>query len=129
MLALRRQLQPDILLLDSALARLVNDAVSSWPGVRIILLASIIDEGHVIQALRLPARGIVPITAPPQELFKSIRSVLADQYWLGADGIAILIKILRDLLFEYDVEPATDGYVSFRERAQYCCHDCQRPFE
>jgi two-component system, NarL family, nitrate/nitrite response regulator NarL len=110
LLVLRRQLQPDILLLDSALAGLVNGAVSSWPGVRIILLAAVIDEGHVTRALRLPARGILSITAPPHELLKSIRSVMAEQYWLGADGIAILIKMLRDLLLKSDAEPASDGY-------------------
>src|SRR5439155_4476674 len=69
--ALRRQLDPDILLLDSSLAGLVHDAVISWPAVRIILLATTIDERHVIQALRLPARGIVPKIAPPQVLLRS----------------------------------------------------------
>jgi two-component system nitrate/nitrite response regulator NarL len=104
LLALPRQLHPNILLLDSALAGLVNDAVNSWPAVRIILLATIIDEAHVIQVLRLAARGIVPKTAPPQMLLKSIRSVLADQYWLGTAGIAILVELLRDLLLEYKVD-------------------------
>src|SRR5689334_13214886 len=55
--AVRRQLDPDIFLLDFSLAGLVNDAVNSWPAVRIILLATTIDNSHVIQALRLPARG------------------------------------------------------------------------
>lgn len=103
-LELRRQLQPDILLLDSALAGLVNDAVNSWPAARIVLLAAIIDEAHVIQALRLPARGIVPKDAQPQVLLRCIRSVVADQYWLGADSIAILVQMLRDLLSERKVE-------------------------
>jgi two-component system nitrate/nitrite response regulator NarL len=109
-LALRPQLQPDILLLDSALAGLVHGAVTLWPAVRIILLASIIDEGHVIQALRLAAHGIVQKTAPVQELLNSIRSALADQYWLGADGTVILVRMLRDLLFEHNVESSHDWH-------------------
>ena len=100
LLALRRQLQPDILILDSALAALVNGEVSSWPRVRIILLATVVDQGQIIQALRLGARGIVPKTALPQVLLKSIRSVLAERYWLGAESIAILFHMLRDLLPE-----------------------------
>lgn len=103
-LALRRQLRPDILLLDSALAGLVDDAVNSWPAVRIILLAATIDKAHVIQGLRLAARAIVPATASPQVLLSSIHSVLADQYWLDAESIAILVQMLRHLPVEYEVE-------------------------
>jgi len=111
LLALRRQLQPDILLLDCALANLVNGDVSSWPRVRIILLAAVIDQENVMQALRLAARGIVPTTASRGVLLASIRSVMADQYWLGTDSIAILVQMLRDLLPEYDLEssPARHG--------------------
>jgi DNA-binding NarL/FixJ family response regulator len=71
LVALRRRLQPDILLIDSVLAGLVNGTAISWPTVRVILLATIIDEGHVIEALRLAARGIVPKTASPQTLVGS----------------------------------------------------------
>ncbi len=104
LLALRAQLQPDILLIDSALAGLGNGAVSSWPAVRIVLLAAVVDEGHMIQALRLQARAIVPIAAPPHTLLQSIRSVLSDQYWLGADSIAILVEMLRDRLPGDEIE-------------------------
>jgi two-component system, NarL family, nitrate/nitrite response regulator NarL len=105
---LRRQIQPDILFLDSALAGVVTSAVTSWPGVRIILLAGIIDEGHVIQAIRLAAYGIVPRTAPQEELLNSIQNALADQYWLGMDSVVILVKLLRHLLFEKNVEWSHD---------------------
>jgi len=117
LMVLRRQIQPDILLLDSALAGLVTGAVTSWPAVRIILLASIIDEGHVIQAIRLGVHGIVPRTAPPEELLNSIQNALADQYWLGADTVVILVKLLRHLLFEKNVEWSHDRHdLTARER-------------
>src|ERR1700722_2202689 len=56
--------QPDILLPDSGSSGIVKDVVHLWPAARIIVLATIIDQGHVIQALRLAARGLVLKTAP-----------------------------------------------------------------
>jgi len=109
LLSMRLRVQPNILLLDSALAGLVNGNLSSWPGVRIILMASVIDEGHIIQALRLAARAIVPKAAPAQVLLKSIRKVLADEYWLGPDSTAIVIQMLRDLLPESAVRSSHQG--------------------
>ncbi len=105
LLALRPQLQPDILLVDAALQPLVLGALNLWPAVRIIVLATVIDDCQVIQALRLGARGIVPKAAPPQELVRSIRDVQANQYWLGSDSIAILVHRMRELL-ENQVEPS-----------------------
>lgn len=109
LLALREQLQPDILLIDSPLAGLGNGALSSWPGVRIVLLAGVVDEGHIMQALRLRARAIVPKTAPPHIFLQSIRSVLADQYWLETESIAILVQMLRHLLPGHELESPHQG--------------------
>jgi two-component system, NarL family, nitrate/nitrite response regulator NarL len=89
---------PDVLLLDSALANRINGTASSWSSTRIILLANTINREHVVQALRLGACGIVPDTSPPQVVLKSIRTVLADQYWLDADAIAMLLGMIRQLL-------------------------------
>jgi DNA-binding NarL/FixJ family response regulator len=115
LMALRTQLQPDILLLDSTLAGL--DMVRSWPAVRIVLLAGNIDEGHIIQALRLRARAIIPKTAPAHIVLQSIRSVLADEYWLGADSIAILVRMLRDLLPGNDIQsPHLQQELTVREQ-------------
>lgn len=98
--ALGRCLQPDILILDSALASRINGAASLWSSVRIILLAGTIDEELVLQALRLAARGIVLKTSPPQVLVNSIRAILSGEYWLGGDSITILLDMLRHLLIE-----------------------------
>ena len=105
LLALRPQLQPDILLVDAALLAIVLGALDLWPAVRIIVLATIIDKCQVIQALRLGARGIVPKAAPPQELVQSIRNVQANRYWLASDSVAILVQRMRELL-ENQVEPS-----------------------
>ena len=115
LLALRKKLQPDILLLDSALAARCNGTVSSWPSIHIILLATTIDDGVVTQAVRLAARGIVPKTASPQTLLDSIRGVLAGQYWMGPDCIAVLVGMLRCHLTESSEEPHESGELSIRE--------------
>lgn len=105
LLELRQRLQPDILLVDAALASRVNGAVTSWPDVRVILLANAVDQTHIIHALRLAARAIVPLPASPEIVVKSIRTVLADQYWLGPDSISILLDMLRQLVAEASPEP------------------------
>jgi len=118
LLGLGGQLQPDILVLDSALAGLGNSFLSAWPAVRIVLLAGAIDESHIIQALRLRARAIVPKTAPPHIVLQSIRSVLADEYWLGPDSLAVLVQMLRDLLPGPEMESLNQRHeLSAREQS------------
>ncbi len=100
---LARQLKPDILLLDLAMPRhpgleaLRELELSSAP-VRIILLVASIEKGQVVEALQLGARGVVLKESATQLLFKSIRSVMAGQYWLGRDSVSDLVQAVRDLL-------------------------------
>ena len=98
LLSLAHQPRPDILLLESALAKRINGAASSWFSTRIILLADAIGRDQVVQALHLGARGILLAASPPQTLLQSIRTVLADEYWLDADSIAMLFAITRQLV-------------------------------
>jgi two-component system nitrate/nitrite response regulator NarL len=113
--SLARGSRPDLLILDLALASRMNGAASSWPSTRIILLANIIDREHVLQALRLGARGIVPNTSPPQVLLKSIRTVMADEYWLDADALAMLLSMTRELLVGRS-EHLDNEYVKLTQR-------------
>ena len=96
--SLARRPRPDILLLESALANRINGTASYWSSTRIILLADTIDREQVVQALQLGARGILPATSPPELVLKSIRTVLADEYWLNADSIEVLLTMTRQLL-------------------------------
>ncbi len=105
---LARELKPDILLLDLAMPRhpgleaLRELELSSTP-VRIILLIASIEKAQVVEALQLGARGVVLKDSATQLLFKSIRSVMAGQYWVGRDSVCDLARALRDLL------PSSDG--------------------
>ncbi len=100
---LARQLKPDILLLDLAMPRypgleaLRELELSSAP-VRIILLVASIEKAQVVEALQLGARGVVLKESATQLLFKSIRSVMAGQYWLGRDSVSDPVQAVRDVL-------------------------------
>jgi two-component system, NarL family, nitrate/nitrite response regulator NarL len=96
--SLARRARKDILFLDSILADRINGTAGSWSSTRIILVADSITRESVVQALRLGARGIVSNTSPPQVVVNSIETVLADQYWLDTDAIAILFGMIRQLL-------------------------------
>ena len=112
--SVRRPL-PDILLLDSALASRMNGAAHAWSSARILLLANAITQENVVQVLRLGARGILPDTSPPYVVLKSIRTVLADEYWLDAESLAMLLSMTRQLLAERS-QPFDNQGVTLTER-------------
>ena len=66
--------------------------------VRTILLTAAIEKRQIVEALQIGARGVVLKEAATQLLFKSIRSVMAGQYWVGRDAVSDLVKYLRDLM-------------------------------
>ena len=96
------ELKPDILLLDiampvSGMEALRALAKASAP-VRTILLTAAIEKRQIVEALQIGARGVVLKEAATQLLFKSIRSVMAGQYWVGREAVSDLVKYLRDLM-------------------------------
>jgi len=98
LLKLLHTAKPDVVLLDTLIASRVNGAAALLQSVRTILLAAAIDEAHMMHALRLSARGMVPQGVPPPLLFQSIRSVLANEYWFGSDSIPLMVGMLRRFL-------------------------------
>jgi two-component system, NarL family, nitrate/nitrite response regulator NarL len=94
---------PDILLLDLAMPRLpglevLRELSASDSPVRTILLTAAIEKEQIIEALQIGARGVVLKEAATELLFKSIRTVMAGQYWVGRAEVADLVQILRALL-------------------------------
>ena len=51
--------------------------------------------GNKTEALKLGAHGIVPKDTSPELLFKSIRAVMAGQYWLGRQSVSNLVETLK----------------------------------
>jgi two-component system nitrate/nitrite response regulator NarL len=98
-----RQLRPDILLLDLAMPRLpglevLRELSSSSLEVRTILLTAAVEKEQIVEALQIGARGVVSKEAATELLFKSIRTVVAGQYWVGREEVSDLVAALRGLL-------------------------------
>lgn len=97
-----RKLKPDILLLGlvnpmafgmEALRELTNCSTL----VRTILLSVAIEEEELVEALRLGVRGFIRRDAAPQVVIKSIRTVMAGQYWVGRDSVPNLVQYIQRL--------------------------------
>jgi two-component system nitrate/nitrite response regulator NarL len=97
---LARKLKPDILLLDLGMRersglQILTDLAHLSPPVRTLILAAKVEEGSILDAFCLGAHGIVRKGAPRQVLLKSIRSVIAGQYWLDSESVSMVIEALR----------------------------------
>jgi len=93
-------LHPAIVLLDRHLPGLntleVLSAITAInPAIRTLLLAADASDAVVVDALESGARGMVAKQAGTELLFKSIRMVVAGQYWVGRECVAELIDKVR----------------------------------
>jgi two-component system, NarL family, nitrate/nitrite response regulator NarL len=100
---LTRHSKPDILLVDFALSqqfefKCLNGLASHAPPVRIVVMVGAIEKAHLVDAFRLGAHGVVLKRSTPQVLLKSIRSVMAGQYWLESESLGVLVEALRESL-------------------------------
>jgi len=100
---LPRELSPDILLLDLSMPRLpglevLRELSTSSEAVRTILLAAAVEKEQIVEALQMGARGVVLKESATQLLFKSIRTVMAGQYWVGREEVSDLVQTLRNLV-------------------------------
>jgi two-component system nitrate/nitrite response regulator NarL len=97
-----RELEPDLLLLDLAMPRIPGiEALRELtrggsPTTKIILLTAAIEKNQIVEALQIGARGIVMKEAATQLLFKSIRSVMAGQFWVGRESVGDMVQYLRE---------------------------------
>jgi len=97
-----RRLSPDVLLLDLSMPNQGGlDALRGLEGVadsvRSIILTVSIDRAATVEALRLGARGVVLKESATQVLLKSVRSVMAGQYWVGRESVGGIVQALREL--------------------------------
>jgi two-component system nitrate/nitrite response regulator NarL len=99
-----RKLKPEILLLDLAMPRrhgleALREISNSHTGpVRVILLTAAAEREQIVQALQLGARGVVLKDCGTEILMRSIRSVLAGEYWVGREPVSNLMQYLRGLM-------------------------------
>jgi two-component system nitrate/nitrite response regulator NarL len=95
-----RTLRPDILLVDFApetTFQTLKTLAESGEAVRTIVLAEFVDGADLTKALELGARGLVLRDSAADELFKSIHSVLAGQYWIASDSVVDVLAGQRKL--------------------------------
>lgn len=97
-----REFEPDILLLGFATSgrpavETLRELADLASPVRTIILTDRVDTPEVMSALQLGARGIVPKDSSPEELFKSITSVMAGNLWLGPEQFSKAVPGLRKL--------------------------------
>jgi DNA-binding NarL/FixJ family response regulator len=98
---LARELHPDILLLDLSMPvtpglDALREISKFAPRIRTLVLTAQVGETDVANALQLGARGVLMKHAATDLLFKSIRMVMAGQYWVGRDTVAALVEKLRE---------------------------------
>src|SRR5215471_528375 len=99
-----RRLKPEILLLDLAMPRrhgieALREISNSHAGpVRVILLTAAAEREQIVEALQLGARGVVLKDCGTEILMRSIRAVLAGEYWVGREPVSNLMQYLRGLM-------------------------------
>ena len=95
------ELKPEILLLDLVMPdtpglTVLRELSEMGTPVKTLLLTAELGDLDVGHALQLGARGIVMKHTTTELLFKSIRSVVAGQYWVGRECVAGLVETIRE---------------------------------
>jgi DNA-binding NarL/FixJ family response regulator len=87
-LALARELHPDVILMDISMSELngieaCRRVLAEEPDIRVVMLSMHTDRRYVIEALRAGARGYVVKDAAPEELEQAIKRVMQGQHYLS----------------------------------------------
>src|SRR5262245_27197754 len=99
-IALVRELTPDVLLLGLTHSKrpsteTLRNLAANPTTTRTIVLTDRLDRAEVLCAVQLGVAGVVLKDSPPEILFKSIRSVMAGDYWLGHERFSTVGPNLR----------------------------------
>jgi DNA-binding NarL/FixJ family response regulator len=97
---LSRELRPDVLLLDLAMPGAsgldaLAELATAPSSLKTIVLTAAIEKPEIVKALQLGAAGVVLKSSAPELLFKSVRSVMAGEHWIGREAVSDLVQALR----------------------------------
>jgi two-component system nitrate/nitrite response regulator NarL len=99
-LDLAKRVRPDILLLDVPVhvdgLDVLKEISQAVPMTRTLLLAAAVAGPEILEALQGGARGVIMKDASTEQLFKSIRAVMAGQYWVSRELVAAVIERMRE---------------------------------
>jgi two-component system, NarL family, nitrate/nitrite response regulator NarL len=92
--------KPDLLLLSLSLQladgiEVLRALSLKSSGIRKVIISAGIDWSEATEALRLGAHGIVLKDASPDLLFKSIRTVMAGEYWISHACVPHLLHAIN----------------------------------
>jgi two-component system nitrate/nitrite response regulator NarL len=95
-----REMHPDILLLDLLMPVMpgletLRELSTMTPLTRTLLLTAEVGDSDVIEALQFGVRGVVMKQSASEMLFKSIRTVMGGQYWVGRECMGEVIDKMR----------------------------------
>ena len=94
--ALTRQLDPDILLLDVSMhgdgIEALRQLASSPSNTRIIVLTNASEKPVTVTALRLGVRGLVPKESGLGLLLRALRGVRDGQFWVGREVVSEVLQ-------------------------------------
>lgn len=102
------RIRPDVLLLDATFSANARSCCDSSllaavhhdsPATKIILLAEECTQDSVAQVLQRGARGILSVSATPQDCLRAIRAVNAGEIWIGRK---VLASVLGELLIQLE---------------------------
>jgi two-component system, NarL family, nitrate/nitrite response regulator NarL len=107
--------KPDIVLMDLAMPKrsglqALRDLSGSSVLTRVIILAATVERGQLLEALQLGARGVVSKESATKLLLKSIRTVMAGQYWVGRESVSDLVNAMRTVPPTAAEEPPPKNY-------------------
>jgi two-component system nitrate/nitrite response regulator NarL len=105
--------RPDVLMLDAGLPgmpglEVVRELSKAGSSCRVILLNASFDRPQVLEWLRAGARGFIAKHSSVELMIKSIRTVMAGQYWIGRESVSDLIGSLVPRRSSGQGEPSAD---------------------
>jgi two-component system nitrate/nitrite response regulator NarL len=101
-IALTLRYEPDVLLLDVAMPNgsglsAIEQITAASKGTSIIMVTGAIEDGDLVRALHLGARGFVLKESGATQLLASIRTVHSGDYFVGRECMADLMTAVRSL--------------------------------
>lgn len=116
---LARDLRPDIAILDRVMPAtpgpvVLRELAKLTPPVRTLVLTAEASESDIVQALQLGARGVLLKQATSDMLFRSLRAIMAGEYWVGRDCVGEIVERMRERAFPADssARQPTFGFTS-----------------